>query len=126
MRIMMREQELVVELIDSVVDIGELCKLAVQLGYEAHVEGVVSEEAKKFGAYQVRFSWPYPSPRFATGELGNLAVLLAFVNGKSGDQLLAELRRDLERRHFPMDQPIQDVMEIGGGPDHEGHNHDDD
>lgn len=49
----MFQQELVIDLITTNVEIGELAKLGASFGYEVHVEKAWKAE---FGHYQVRYS----------------------------------------------------------------------
>lgn len=117
---MVTSQNLVIDLIDTVNEIGELTKLAVQLGYDCHVEPAQDERVP---GQQVRFTWrDWANNRtFGSTELANMAMILAWTSGRSGDQVLERLRQDMVDRCYPMDRPMQDIEEIASG--HEGHHH---
>ena len=116
MRMTVNETEVSVDLITSVVDIGQLSALATKLNFTAIVEAQPDADPP---SHRVRFV--RVAECFGMEELVNLAVLYGYTTGSSGEAVALELRNQLQERHFPMDKPIQDVMEIGGGPDHEGH-----
>jgi len=65
--------------------------------------------------------WPEGADDFGVSQLANMAALIAFTNGQSGQQMLDDLRGRLERACFPMDKPLEDTMSIGTG--HDGHGH---
>ena len=115
-RAVTRRATYVVDAISTVTELGELTKLAAKLGYIAVLEPAEGEHAQ---GHQVRFE--RETDLFTAEELVNLAILTAFTQGKSGEQSLEQIRAGMVERHFPMDKPIQDVMEIAGGSEHEGH-----
>lgn len=118
MRIRVYEQELVVDLVHTNVEIGELTKLGAIFGYNVHVEGAWDENQK---GHQVRYSWPEGADDWGSTQLAHMAMITAFANGQSGQQLLDDLRRRLEVACFPLDKPMEDTMSIGTG--HDGHDH---
>lgn len=118
LRVQAHETEIIVDLVTVVTDIGELTKLAVKLGMDA----IVQPSEEETPGYQVRFM--RSGSTFGLTELYSLAAVLAYAEGKSGTDVLDDLRSAMVAAHLPMDRPLQDVMEIGGGPDHEGHDHD--
>lgn len=118
MRMRTREITIDIDLITNVVDIGELVKMATQLGFSAVVEPAGSGEGLS-NSFVVRMM--RGTRDWAETDVANLAMIWGYVNDKSGDQMLDSIRRQLVKRHFPLDRPIQDVMEIGAGPNHEGH-----
>lgn len=118
MRMRTREITIDIDLITDSVDIGELVKMAAKLGLSAVVEPAGPGEGLS-DSYVVRMmrrnqGWPET-------DVANLAMIWAYVKQKSGDQVLDSIRRQLVERDFPLDRPIQDVMEIGAGHNHEGH-----
>lgn len=108
---------IVVDVISAAVDVGQLASLASKLGYTAIVEPA---ERDRVEGYQVRFV--LRREEWGQHELVNLAVIYAYVYGKSGNQVLDVIRAELERRDFPLDKPVQDAYSIGAGD----HKHEDD
>jgi hypothetical protein len=120
MRMIVNSTNLVVDLVHTVGEIGELTKLAVQLGYDVRVEPATEEDVP---GSQVRFIWPQRDfSVWGETHLVNMAMLYAYVNGRSGDQVLDTIRAQFVERCYPLDRPMQDVMEIASG-NHEGHGH---
>lgn len=117
MRATAKENTVTFDLISTSTDLGELAKLAVKLDYSVLIEPVETD-----GTYGVRMLRTRETS--LENELVSLAVLHGFSEGISGSLLISRLQTRLEALHFPLDKPIQDVMDIGGGPDHEGHSHD--
>ncbi|MEG9226203.1 hypothetical protein [Aeromicrobium sp. Sec7.5] len=117
MRAQIKDTSITFDLIQTTVEIGELTKLATKLGYS-----VVVEPLDGRNDYAVRMLRVHEVS--LEDELVALAILQAFHEGQSGSLMLSRLQSRLEKRHFPLDRSIQDVMEIGGGPEHEGHEHD--
>ena len=113
------ESTIVIDLIKSIVDVGELTKLVVKCGMDADISRVVDEMGPhtRLVAHRAGAEW------FET-EIADLMLVYSFVRSKSLNELFDDVRRELEDRHAPFDKAIQDVMEIGGGPEHEGHEHD--
>lgn len=116
MRIQITSSEVLVDLITATVDIGQLAALSSKVGSAAIVEPSPEEPGHHVRVIQQK-------PADGVIALASLAQLIAYARGMSGNALLDALRAEFERRHFPLDKPIQDVMEIGGGPDHDGHEH---
>lgn len=121
MRTRTRGAAIVIDLIQTTEEIGEIVKLATKLNYESHVENAAD---KNVPGFQVRLTrdpeWTY----WGEDDLVNWTVLLAYVKGLSGDAVLALVRGGLEARHFSMEKPLQDVMSIGAGEGHQGHDDD--
>lgn len=122
MRIKVFRQELVVDLVKTNVEIGELCKLGAIFGYDVHVEKAWDSP---IGHHQVRYSWPEDAEDWGVVQVAQMAMITAFANGQSGQQLLDDLRHRLEKACFPMDEPMEDTMSIGTDHDGHGHHHDD-
>lgn len=120
MRIRVFQQDLVIDLVRTNVEIGELSKLGAILGYEVHVEKPWKSDV---GNHQVRFSWPEGADDWGSVQVAHMAMITAFVNGQSGQQMLDDLRRRFEAACFPLDKPMEDTMSIGTG--HDGHDHGD-
>lgn len=111
------ESTITVDLIGSVVDVGELAKLAVKFGMAADISRVYDEE---MGTH-TQLVMHSGSAEFVTTEIANLLLLTSYAQSRSINAVLELVIRHLRDRHAPLDKPIQDVMEIGGGPEHEGH-----
>ena len=118
MRTRVFEQQIIVDLIPTVIDLGELSKLGAVLGYNVHIEAPYDDEVT---GHQVRLEYPPDRIEWTSSALADLAMISALTQKKSGTQILQELDRAMRRWHFPMDRPIEDVMEIGGGSQHDGH-----
>lgn len=112
MRVLATRHGIVVDCIGSVVDVGQLAALSTKLGgMLAHVEPTEREDGQRLGAHQVRFV--RDEDDWGVSALANAAMIQAYADGLSGDQLLERLRQQLVERGFPMDQPLQDVYGVG-------------
>jgi hypothetical protein len=113
MRTTVRRASILVDAIHEVVDIGEIVKMATVFGWNATVEPA---EDRGQG-YEVTLEIPNDGyTRFGTEELINLAILVGYAGGRSGQQMMEHLRAGLANRQFPLDKPLQDTMEIGRPP----------
>lgn len=110
------ETEVTVDLVTSTIDIGQLSALAVKLGFTAIIEAMPDAEIP---SHRIRFV--RVSECWGVEEMVNIAVLYGYVTQSPGDAIVLELANSLRERHYPMDKALQDVMDIGGGPNHEGH-----
>jgi hypothetical protein len=117
MRFIARRTELAIDRVREVTDIGELTKLGTVLGYSVVVEPDPQEPARRL----VRFIRSEGDEAWGSEELANLAVIRAYAEGVSGKVLVERLEHELRSMCLPFDRPIQDVMEIGRGHDHTGH-----
>lgn len=120
----MRARNIVIDVdqISEVVDIGELVKFAVHWRFGAVVEPG-SPELGESSKHVVRLSREDRSTTSADVDLATLAMIYAYVHEKSGDEVLADIRQQFVDRCFPLNRPIQDEMSVGGGPEHDGHDH---
>lgn len=100
---------------------GELTKLAIKLRMDATTQLVGDEEYDEERRYELQLERDRDEPAALEDEITNLFILWCVVAGFSGNHGLKELEQRVAARHFPLDRPIEDVMSIGGGPDHEGH-----
>ena len=107
-----------VDLIREVVDLGELVKLGHVVGYSANMEAGREEWGEDDAHDVIRL---YRRGRtWGETELAALAAVYGMVYERSGNQVLEQLRHNLERMGFPMERPISDVMEIGRPPEPTG------
>lgn len=114
-------QTIVLDPVSLMTQIGELTKLGRFLGYDVVI---TPTEVEGFNGSRIVFDLNHEC--WSTQALQALAMITAVVNDRSGQQVLDDLKRELEESEFPLDRPISDVMEIGGGANHEGHHHADD
>ena len=116
MKAHMLSSEVLIEDLTTRTTIGELAKLATVTGVDAIIE-------REEGSYSVRLKRYETDSTDLFDELVNLFMVESVTSGRTGNDLITALTESLRRRHFPLDRPIEDVMSIGGGPEHEGHEH---
>lgn len=112
----MSRSETVVDLVKSVVDVGEIAKLAAKFGMVLEMETVED----KMGSH-LQLTLTRSARVFLETEIAELVMLRSYVTGRAPKLVVDDVQRELLGRHAPWDRPIQDVMEIGGGPSHDGH-----
>lgn len=110
MRTMVREINFAVDGIVTSSELGELAKIGAKFGYRVVIEPEDSTSSQD--GNQVRFVRNVN--QWATETLIDLAIVLAFAGGLSGEQMIKQLRGGFATRQFPMDKPIQDAMSVGG------------
>lgn len=121
----MRGQQIVIDEIPSVEDLGELTKIGILLGYDVLVTGDDEEPDSDRGDDIEEFV-QLTLRRRAWGrqELVALAALMGYVDGLSGEQIVEQVRTGLADLQYPKDRPIQDVMSIGSTAPGRRHNRD--